>query len=103
MSETGYVREASIVAQNSGYHAAAMTVALINNGAVRDAAQAVETFNEIRAEVFNGALALAGAESIVEVLESAPNNRPNGPRGNRAGGSSAPRSASANNGNPGDI
>jgi hypothetical protein len=60
-------RERSIIAQNAGTTAATIYVGLLSNGYVSDFDP--EVYNRLRTEVFNGTLALAGAESIVENFE----------------------------------
>lgn len=56
----GFSKEHAIIAQNS----ATVAAALVGPGAT------VEQFEEVRRQVFNGTLALAGAESVVEAFES---------------------------------
>lgn len=60
-------KDLSIIAQNAGTTAGNIVSALIASGKVEgfDA----DLYNEIRREVFNGSLDLAGAESVVVAFE----------------------------------
>lgn len=62
-------KDRSIIAQNSGGHAAAVVVALINAGVITTAEEARDTLRNFQTDVFNGVIALAGAETVVTVFE----------------------------------
>ena len=68
-----YLKEYAIAAQNAGSTAATLYASLVAAGQVTGFQP--ETYNEIRKAVFNGTLNLAGAETIVEGLESPPTER----------------------------
>lgn len=66
-----YDRERAITAGNAANVAGNIVVALIASGNVEPSVGAiVGTFQDLHVEVFNSNLALAGAESVVEVFET---------------------------------
>lgn len=64
-------RERSIIAQNAGTTAANIVGAAAGLGLIEASTidELLETFDNVRTAVFNGTLAFAGAESVVESFE----------------------------------
>lgn len=64
-------RDRSIIGQNAGTTAAALLTTAVQAGVVAPATldDLLETYDTIRTSVFNGSLALAGAQSVVEKFE----------------------------------
>jgi hypothetical protein len=61
-------RDMSIIAQNAGGTAATLYASLVASGFVQNGFDA-DLYTEIRREVFNGTLALAGATAVVAGVE----------------------------------
>lgn len=88
MSDTLYNKDAAIAAQNAGSTAAVLLPVVLQFASdVETVDDVVELYNTLRTEVFNGTLALGGAEAFVEAVESSPQPQ-------RGGGRSFPRRAS---------
>ena len=85
-----YSKENAIAAQNAGSTAAQLYQVVAGTGQPFNAT----LYNEIRTEVFNGTLALAGAGAVVEVTEGSP------PVG---GYSNSPQSSGAGRADPGSV
>lgn len=64
-------RDKSIIAQNAGTTAANLIASAVSAGTLAPATvdELVEVFDSVRTSVFNGTLALAGAQSVVESFE----------------------------------
>lgn len=64
-------RDRSIIAQNAGTTAANLIASAVQAGTLAPASldDLLDTFDETRTKVFNGILALAGAQAVVETLE----------------------------------
>lgn len=75
-------RDRSIIGQNAGTTAAALLTTAIQAGVVAPATidELLESFDTIRTSVFNGSLALAGAQAVVETFESSPAESSSGSR-----------------------
>lgn len=84
-------KDRSIIAQSAGKDAVELVkVAFADGGSVADV---VSAYKDIKREVFNDTLALAGAESVVESFEggqSAPTTQQAAPSGPAGGGASRP-------------
>lgn len=61
-----FSKEHAIIAQNSATAAAAIVAAEVAAGEN----DSLDRFNKVRLEIFNGTLALAGTEAVVERMES---------------------------------
>ncbi len=72
MSETGFVTQAAIIAQNSATGAATLLAGDLAKVIFEEEGPEglIRVFEQIRTDIFNGSLLLAGAESIVELLET---------------------------------
>lgn len=87
-------KDRSIIAQSAGKDAAEITKALIGVNIV-DQSDAFEVYSDLKRQIFNDTLALAGAESVVESFEGeekpAPARRSSAParRGGGGGGDAA--------------
>lgn len=64
-------RDRSIIAQNAGTTAANLVASAVAAGTLAPATidELVSTFDDLRTQVFNGTLSLAGAQSVVESFE----------------------------------
>src|SRR3546814_3493803 len=82
-------KDRSIIAQSAGKDAAEITKALIGANIV-DISDAFQVYSDLKRDIFNDTLALAGAESVVQAFEGAPQSAPQNPYGGgqpqRAGG-----------------
>lgn len=64
-------RDKSIIAQNAGTTAANLVASAVQAGTLAPASldDLLATFDNVRTQVFNGTLALAGAQAVVESFE----------------------------------
>lgn len=81
-----FTKEAAIIAQNSATAAAAIVAALVVQQGLTDVGEVNSIFDLVRTNIFNGSIALAGAESVVELMEATPATRGGSQR--RTGGGS---------------